>query len=367
MKKVYWSILLACLVTTAMGQTLTSPAGTAVSQLPGNRVWNNVANATGNVNATTSTSGILNNGNPNTRVLALTNFNFAALPANITIDGITATVTRSSTGGTALDVIIELIKGGAIQTAANRANAIAWPAALTAVNYGGATDLWNNTWTRADIAAANFGIAISATRNGANTTAAIDAVTITVHYTVVTPIILTRFDVIKTGNGQASISFTTSSEEKVKWLIIERSPDGQHFSDFITLSPRGALNTEQHYQLTDPSPLPGISYYRLKEIDIDGKQYYYDTRVLNNMVAGKSLRAFENNGKILIKISHRPGNYSLSLFDLNGIMLMSQNININSQLFQLSINSPTKRSGIYLLHLNGPDGVNETTRVYISH
>ena len=367
MKKVYWSILLACLVTTSMGQTLTSPAGTAVSQLPGNRAWNNVANATGNANGNTSTAGVLNNGNPNTQVLALTNFNFAALPANITIDGITATVTRSSTGGTALDVIIELIKGGAIQTAANRANAIAWPAALTAVNYGGATDLWNNTWTRADIVAANFGIAISATRNGANTTAAIDAVTITVHYTVVTPIILTRFDVIKTGNGQASISFTTSSEEKVKWLIIERSPDGQKFSDLITLSPKGALNTEQHYQFTDQSPLPGISYYRLKEIDIDGKTHYYDTRILNNLVPGKSLRAFESNGKMLINIRHQPGIYSLALFDLNGVILISQNINLNSQVFQLIITSPTKRSGIYFLNLKGRDGVNETTRVYISH
>ncbi len=359
-------LLVVLLITiNTLGQTLTSPAGTAVSQLPGNRAWNNVARATGNANGTTSTAGILNNGNPNTRVLALTNFNFAALPANITIDGILATVTRSSTGGTARDINIELIKGGVIQNAANRANALNWPAALTAVNYGGATDLWNNTWTRADIVAANFGIAVSAQRNGANTTAAIDAVTITIYYTVVTPISLTNFEVKKTGTS-ALISFTTNSEEKVKWLIIERSPNGQQFSDLITITPRGAVNTVSHYQLNDPSPLPGISYYRLKEIDVDGKLYYYDTRILNNEGISNSFRAYQANGKIVVSISHKPGNYYLSLFDQNGTILTRQHIEIGTRSSLVMITPPIKQSGIYILNLAGPNGVNATSRIYLS-
>jgi hypothetical protein len=53
------------------------------------------------------------------------------------------------------------------------------------VTYGSSTDLWGTTWTPADINAAGFGAALAVTEissRGANETAHVDHITITVHY-----------------------------------------------------------------------------------------------------------------------------------------------------------------------------------------
>ena len=362
------TIIFACLLISSIGwsQSLTSAAGTAVSQAPGSRTWSTVTNATGNPNGTSTTAGVINPGNPNSEVLTLTNFNFAALPSSITIQGISVSVTRSSTGGTARDLIVELIKGGTIQPVDNKANTTNWPVALTAITYGNSTDLWLNTWTRADIVAANFGVAISVQRNGSNTTASIDAVTITVNYLVITPIILTSFDILKLGNGHVDISFSTSSEEKIKWFVIQRSADGQDFTDLFTLEPKGGENMQQHYRVTDPFPLPGISYYRLKEIDIDDQSYFFNTRTLQNSGPVSKLRAFFAGGSIRVNINKFPGNYTLSLFDMNGVLLNTRNLKLTNQAYHMEIIPPEHRTGIYLVNLKG-NAINETVRVYIDH
>ena len=367
MKKTSLTVALLFIISISWSQSLTVPAGTAVSQAPGNRAWTNTTNATGNADGNSSTVfPQLTNGNPNTQVLALTNYNFAALPANITILGIEATVTRnSSVANGVLDVNVQLIKGGTIQTAADRANTTTWPLALTAVTYGGAADLWNNTWTRADIVAANFGIAISATRNGVNTIAGIDAVTITVYYNLVTPILLTSFDVQKTNNGQASIQFITASEDNVNSFIIQRSPDGRQFSDRFTLFPKGTLNTQQLYQVTDQSPLPGTSYYRLKEIDNDGKVYYFTIRQFNNSITTQVFNATFYNGRLVLNINSLPGHYTLSIYDQGGTLINTRGFQVTNQGLRLSFAPEIHHPGIYFVNLKGDRGINETTRVFM--
>ena len=43
------------------------------------------------------------------------------------------------------------------------------------------------------------------------------------------------------------------------------------FEPVGTVAGAGNSNTALHYQLTDDEPLPGTSYYRLKQTDFDGQ------------------------------------------------------------------------------------------------
>lgn len=116
--------------------------------------------------------------------LKATNFGFA-IPTGATIDGISVSVERSATQANRVaDNAVRIVKGGSIGSTDKADGATPWPTSDGAANYGGAADLWGETWAYSDINNSGFGVAISAASTGSGTrTARIDLVTITVTYT----------------------------------------------------------------------------------------------------------------------------------------------------------------------------------------
>jgi hypothetical protein len=84
----------------------------------------------------------------------------------------------------AADGAVRLIKGG-VTGEADRSLPTPWTGPEYAnVDYGGPTDLWNETWTPADLNSADFGVALSAiyTDTAGNGRAYVDIVYVTVNY-----------------------------------------------------------------------------------------------------------------------------------------------------------------------------------------
>jgi hypothetical protein len=108
------------------------------------------------------------------------------VPAFATVKGITVEWRRGGkfTQGSIADNAVRIVEGGAIGSA-DRAKATAW-SGLSSVQYGGATDLWGESWTPAAINASSFGAAFSAKYVGGagNDWAEVDSARVTVHFTV---------------------------------------------------------------------------------------------------------------------------------------------------------------------------------------
>ena len=108
------------------------------------------------------------------------------IPLDAAIAGIEVIVNRYANPPTTSvsDYEVRVLKAGA-PVGDNKANATPWPNTLTAVTYGGPTDLWGTTWTPAEINAVDFGAAVSAHRdnNGnSNRNAVVDTIQVTVYY-----------------------------------------------------------------------------------------------------------------------------------------------------------------------------------------
>lgn len=123
--------------------------------------------------------------NQTTHYLKATNFGFS-IPTGATIDGILVEIeaVRLSGGGENWSSV-KLIKNGVIG-GANRTSA---GSSISAVeNYdpipatGGATDLWGESWTPADINNSNFGVVASFGPSGASTTR-VDHIRMTIYFT----------------------------------------------------------------------------------------------------------------------------------------------------------------------------------------
>ena len=99
--------------------------------------------------------------------LMATNFGFN-LPLDATINGITVTINRSSSGNQSpylKDNVVRLVRGGVLD-GVNKAKATDWPTSLGETTYGANSDKWGTTaLTAADINSPNFGVALSATNS----------------------------------------------------------------------------------------------------------------------------------------------------------------------------------------------------------
>lgn len=362
MKHIFTLLTTLCISVVSFSQTITATATTA-SNLGTGRAWTTTL---------PFTATPLNNGQQLTQYLYLSGFSFTGLPANISVNSMTVSFTRYATAGTISDEDVRLVLGGVVNTDPNGnaafPNATTWP-----VGSGNAQSnvytfdpAFVNTLTAADLTNPAFGIAISARRSGTTNNGAVVTTfaSVTITYTVLAPLILTDFSVTKNADNHVEIRFSTASEENVQNIFIERSSDGRNFEKLFTIAPRGARNVYTSYMATDKAPATGNNYYRISEVDKNGRQYQYLTKVLSITRRGASFGAYFNGGQVIASISNLPGTYEVSMVDMSGITLARKTATLNSGTGTVNMDAPL-RSGIYIVNIKG-QGISESVRVAVT-
>jgi Secretion system C-terminal sorting domain len=86
----------------------------------------------------------------------------------------------------------------------------------------------------------------------------------------VLPIELSNFQAVNQGNRNI-LTWTTLTERNNKMFKIERSKDGKNFIEIGEVKGSGTTDFPRSYTYFDETPL-SISYYRLRQIDYDGKE-----------------------------------------------------------------------------------------------
>lgn len=87
------------------------------------------------------------------------------------------------------------------------------------------------------------------------------------------PVELLSFDAIQNGE-QVDLAWITGSEFNNDKYLVQRSADGQLFDNITEVTGMGNTTETTHYDAVDTDPLPGLSYYRLKQVDFDGAFAY---------------------------------------------------------------------------------------------
>jgi hypothetical protein len=91
------------------------------------------------------------------------------------------------------------------------------------------------------------------------------------------PVELSRFDV-KRQPKSTLLAWTTESESNNEAFHIEQSTDGKNFQTIGKVKGYGNSTIRQNYNFEHNTPSVGINYYRLKQVDFDGKTTYSPTR-----------------------------------------------------------------------------------------
>jgi hypothetical protein len=113
------------------------------------------------------------------------------------------------------------------------------------------------------------------------------------------PIELLSFDA-QFENKATHLTWQTASERNNDYFSVERSANGIDWSVIETVEGAGSSTELLSYETFDLEPLRGISYYRLKQTDFDGKSTYSEIRTIANT---NELMVLPNPGTGLFYVS----------------------------------------------------------------
>ena len=175
-------------------------------------------------------------------------------------------VTSSPTvpsGGTATVDVANTTNGFQYQLKDNVTNANA-SSAVNSVSNGSTVSLSSTPVT----ANSNFYVQVTDITKPTNCTSRLSA-----SIFVALPVSLLWFRA-QPGAGGVNLDWATATETENDYFLVQRSPDGQAFNDIGRVAGAGNSSAVYTYRFTDPQPLAGNAYYRLKQMDLDEKFSY---------------------------------------------------------------------------------------------
>lgn len=92
----------------------------------------------------------------------------------------------------------------------------------------------------------------------------------------------TFLDVSLVNHQHTDIVWRTDAEMNLPTLVLQRSEDAAHFENIGEMKEGKGKNNMQEFTFRDTQPMPGVSYYRVKQTDMDGTVSYSDIRYIDN-------------------------------------------------------------------------------------
>lgn len=162
---------------------------------------------------------------------------------------------------------------------------------------------------------------------------------------VVLPVDLLSQIVIMDGN-EALVQWNTSSEVNNNYFLIEKSIDGNIFSPIGNVDGAGNSNILREYNFVDKSPYEGKSYYRISQVDYDGKIEAFPIMILDNQKENKVI-IYPNPAKSNLFIVSQI-DVLLKIYNTNGSCVLESEISAND-INNISINN--LNTGVYFVKL----------------
>jgi hypothetical protein len=166
------------------------------------------------------------------------------------------------------------------------------------------------------------------------------------------PINLISFSATKELNpASVRLEWTTASERNNDYFVVERSRNAIEFEALEKVKGAGNRDLVRTYAANDRNPLPGIAYYRLKQIDLDGKFSYSKVISIEMEVTGFTISPNPADGKkFSVSWSSPAGKAEIYIYDQAGRELYMAEIDNNLYYTEKTIYlKETLKKGIYLV------------------
>lgn len=167
-------------------------------------------------------------------------------------------------------------------------------------------------------------------------------------------------------SGADHLAWHTATEIDNDHFNIERMDAKGNFSGIGQVKGAGTSTTEQSYTFDDESPLPGVNYYRLKQVDVDGNFAYSDIiSVTAPLTQGMTVSIYPNPAQSYVNIafsSQESHTGIVTMTDMVGKVVYQSDVSLSSGTTVAHIDMSGFEQGQYIIRFTS-NSVNTTCKV----
>lgn len=173
---------------------------------------------------------------------------------------------------------------------------------------------------------------------------------------------LIQFYAVSAGSD-VILHWVTSAETNNSYFDIERSGDGIHYLKIGQTPGNGNSNQLQQYQFADQQPLSGKSWYRLRQVDIDGKSSFTPVVMIDRTVNGLPVaRVYPNplsGTTIYLNLyGDTDGEKTFMLYNQAGMLMKQFVVNVVAGTQIIELQTGQLPAGLYTLQQQGYKKIN---------
>lgn len=146
------------------------------------------------------------------------------------------------------------------------------------------------------------------------------------------------------------LNWTTASEVNNKKFVIERTSDFLNWETIGEVAGAGNSSATHYYTFRDYTPLQGVSYYRLKQVDFDGAFAYSRSIVIetgeHQIPVSISISPNPFDGELTITSNVIDENMDITIYDVLGRILYQVNHKTDNGIVLIQ---PELPSGTYII------------------
>ncbi len=172
-------------------------------------------------------------------------------------------------------------------------------------------------------------------------------------------------EVLKYEDG-AILKWSTASENGSDKFIIERSQDGDFYTEIGQVKAAGNSSSTKHYAFNDLELEEGNYLYRIKQLDFDGAFEYSKDLVLTIMEEDIKLRVYPNpaNDRISIECGlSQPEDLQLQVYSVSGKLMKSEGLAGQKGSNHVQIDVSDLSPGVYFVTKRSQSGIHSTRLV----
>jgi len=176
------------------------------------------------------------------------------------------------------------------------------------------------------------------------------------------PISLLDFSA-KQKNDAVDLFWKTASEVNNDYFVLERSIDGVNWEEIYTCKGAGTSTIINHYSFVDYEIQSSTVYYKLKQIDFDGKCSYSNILSVTNNIQPSRISVYPNpfDGRNIYITGLCDKEFAINIYDILGKSVYTTNIKLDGEVVVILDLDKQLPVGSYIIKLQSAD------QVFIQH
>ena len=180
------------------------------------------------------------------------------------------------------------------------------------------------------------------------------------------PVTWLSFNAKRAGETSINLKWSTASEINNSHFEVERSADAKNFTVIGKVKGNGTTSQVSNYTYTDASGLAANCYYRLRQIDLNGKSEYSiiiavpaSAKTVAKQAAGSNIVSLNPNpvvdmAELRVK-GYENVNANIQVVDMSGIVLKDMMMLLGTESSPAMIDLGFLKTGTYIIKVT-PEG-----------